>query len=214
MRLDPAEFVDGWLLFAPQYYERDELSAITSSLRRGDIFADIGAHVGMYALQAARAVGDDGTVIAVEPNPSSARELRYNVALNGLKNICVIEVAAASSASVRRLAQNVVTNRASASLVDGQHHQVDVVTRPLSEILREAGVERVDVVKLDIEGAEEEVLSAYFAEVPSPRWPRLVLTEHYEEFVTRVGDVLALLRSHGYVQRARWGRNYLFTRSV
>ena len=62
MRLSPADYVEGQLLFAPQFYEPDEREYARARLRAGDVFVDLGAHVGLYTLLAARAVGLDGKV--------------------------------------------------------------------------------------------------------------------------------------------------------
>lgn len=211
LRLSPGQFVDGWLLFGPQFYEARELRALMALLRSGDVFVDVGAHVGLYALQAAQKVGERGMVIAIEPNPTSARELRHNVQLNALRNVRVVEAAAAGSGGVRVLAEPSDTNRAGATLLGGPHQPIDVAAKPLLEILRMHGAPRIDVVKLDIEGAEHEVLARFFDDSPPEMWPQVIMTEHYPQFAARGGDVLALLRAVGYRQRSRYGANYLFT---
>src|SRR6266542_2789707 len=52
MELDPSECVDGWLLFCPQLYDRDEIRFVRRSLRPGDVFLDVGSNIGYYALAA------------------------------------------------------------------------------------------------------------------------------------------------------------------
>ncbi len=63
-------------------------------------------------------------------------------------------------------------------------------------MLDEAGLERVDALKIDIEGAEDTVLAAFFASAPRSRWPRLVLMEMSgDRWKT---DCVALCQGHGY----------------
>src|SRR5207248_8868819 len=76
-------------------YERATAGVIAAALRPGDVYVDVGAHVGCHTLVAARVVGPAGLVVAVEPNPPSASRLRRNLALNGFEaRAQVLEVAA------------------------------------------------------------------------------------------------------------------------
>ena len=61
MVLDPGEFVDRSLLFGPQFYDRVERRLMRERLRPGDVFVDVGAHIGLYSLVAAQAVGPRGS---------------------------------------------------------------------------------------------------------------------------------------------------------
>lgn len=209
LRLDPHQFVDGWLLFGPQFYEAEERRSLLAQVRPGSQFVDVGAHVGLYAILAAKRVGAGGTVLAIEPDARSARDLRYNIALNGLSNVRVAELAAAGSRGTRSLGVTDRLNRAGATLLDGSGVHTKVDAWPLAEITREYRVDRIDVAKFDIEGVEHEVLSRYLADAPRAAWPRTVLVEHYPQFAVVAGDALALLRRSGYVECARWGANHM-----
>lgn len=57
------------LLHILPYYEEVNRVLILSILKRGDVFIDVGAHVGSYSIPAAFMVGDSGKVIAIEPSP-------------------------------------------------------------------------------------------------------------------------------------------------
>ncbi|MFA5899899.1 MAG: FkbM family methyltransferase, partial [Hyphomicrobium sp.] len=69
------------------------IDLITSYLKPGDVFVDIGANCGLYALFAARAVGRAGRVVAVEPLPEMLTRLRFNVVANGFSNVLIFETA-------------------------------------------------------------------------------------------------------------------------
>ena len=62
-------------------------------LKPGNVFVDVGAHVGKYSFYAAKQVGANGLVIAIEPHPKNAENLRKGIELNGLTNIEVVEKA-------------------------------------------------------------------------------------------------------------------------
>ena len=79
MVLDPAETVDGNLLFQPQLYDRAEIAFIRRRLRPGDVLLDIGSNIGVYTLVAASLVGATGRVLAVEADPTCYGRLSQNV---------------------------------------------------------------------------------------------------------------------------------------
>jgi hypothetical protein len=80
-------------LYLYSSYEFGTLSQFARLLRDGGVMVDIGAHVGLYSLVAARRVGRDGFVVAVEPNPNNLVRLRRNIALNAFTNIRVVDAA-------------------------------------------------------------------------------------------------------------------------
>ena len=74
-------------------WEKDFLEVLTSTLDRGDVFLDVGSHVGEFAVPVAKKVGGQGLVVAIEPEPHFARKLQENLKLNGLSNVRVFEKA-------------------------------------------------------------------------------------------------------------------------
>lgn len=97
MALDPAEWTQLQLL------KRDWIEPLTIALyerllKPGDVFVDVGAHVGFHSLAGARAVGPSGSVIAVEPQPANAMRLLINARLNGFEQIRTIIAAAGTTA--------------------------------------------------------------------------------------------------------------------
>jgi FkbM family methyltransferase len=136
--------------------EQSVLKEIRQGLKPGDIFLDAGANIGIYTVLAGQLVGAAGRVIAVEMMPDTARILREHISKNHLSNVSVIEQA------LSNVAGQVVV----ASVPGGQHGQasiaksvavggteVKVVTTTLSDIL--GNVERVALMKMDLEGAEQ-----------------------------------------------------------
>lgn len=80
-------------LWQDRSFRREDLEVCQTILRRGDAYIDVGANVGQLAIVAARAVGETGKVVAVEAHPRTCSFLRDNVALNGLPQIAVHNVA-------------------------------------------------------------------------------------------------------------------------
>jgi FkbM family methyltransferase len=125
--------------------------------RSGETFIDVGAHIGKYALQVAKVVGERGLVIAVEPDRENFKALVLNARLNNLKNVIALNIAAWSKEEMLRLFR----------AGDSGHHSVKhdfglgftkVRARPLDRVIEELDAKRIDWIKVDVEGAEYEVL--------------------------------------------------------
>lgn len=127
-------------------------------VKEGDVFVDVGAHVGRYTLPVARAVGEKGLVIAVEPNIENYNRLRDNISLNNLRNIITINAAAWSDDAKLKFYAGESSGRGSIKEKVGANY-VEVNGRSLDSLLEEVktGI-RVDWIKIDVEGAELEVL--------------------------------------------------------
>lgn len=123
----------------------------------GDVFLDVGAHVGKYALQVAKIVGEKGTVIAIEPMPENYDALTRNIKLNGLRNVIPLNIAAWNRECDVKLFIGDKGGRNSLKYNMGLGH-VEVKAKPLDTVLEELNVNRVDWIKIDVEGAEYEVL--------------------------------------------------------
>lgn len=149
----PPRFVDSFVF---DRYEPMTDALLADVLRPGMVVLDVGAHVGYYTLVAARAVGPSGKVHAFEPCAETLSLLRANVRANGFENVEIHPYAAGSSDSRRPLH------------VTGSSDSHGLFPHPLTETLRTTEVRTVpvaqivpgpvDLVKIDVEGAEFEAL--------------------------------------------------------
>ena len=206
MRLNPHEAVDSACLFYPQLYDRREIALLRKELRTGDVFLDVGANVGFYALNAAVAVGSAGRVVAIEPDPGTRQILTQNIDLNGLANVEVIDHGISDCHETLRLGINLNGNRGSSSfLAHDQPYGVNVSCVPLSEIVLGRNLSRIAAAKVDIEGFGVKALAQYFQNVPESLFPRLMIVE--EE-----AGLSSLMESHAYRQLGHWGFNRVYQR--
>lgn len=91
MRLSPGEsFSNNICIIAPQLYDYREIRFLKRNLKPGDIFLDIGAHIGFYSLIASQLVGGKGKVLAIEADYYIYQKLLYNIQLNSLNNIIAL----------------------------------------------------------------------------------------------------------------------------
>jgi FkbM family methyltransferase len=126
-------------------------------LRAGDVFFDIGAHVGFFSILGGRLVGLSGTVVAFEPRAENVTELRVNVDLNRLSNVVVEPRAVSDTGGVRWLVgKHPATARLEASA--SQDHCTLVPVTTVDEFVDEHPQLAPQVVKIDVEGHERDVI--------------------------------------------------------
>ena len=128
---------------------------LRSWVRPGFVACDIGANIGTYTVPLSRLVGPTGRVVAFEPNRPTFACLRHNVRQNGLNN--VIALRAAAGPHPGRAALVVTdTNYGEVHLAPGDHveNQASVTVTTVDAEISRLGLERVDFIKLDVEGFE------------------------------------------------------------
>ncbi|NNM32645.1 MAG: FkbM family methyltransferase [Gemmatimonadetes bacterium] len=195
---------EGRILFFPQLWDVHERDALADVVRQGTTFVDVGANVGGYTFWAASRVGPEGTVVAVEATPALVEQLRFNVDQNDLASrIRIAPVAVSDETGECEFVLHVKNpgeNRL-ASVEGESGNRVTVPMSTLAQVLTEAEVESVDVMKVDIEGAERRVLEAFFAQAPSGLWPRFLMVEAKGGSM----DLILWLEDKGYalVRRTR-----------
>jgi FkbM family methyltransferase len=199
-------------LFNPDY-NREELDFLRGNVPAGGSFVDVGANVGTYALPLARHVGASGQVIAIEPHPVTHARLAFNRAASDLQQVTLVAAAAGDRDGELMIetdgdnlgASHVVTGKASASAIK-------VPSRRLQGILGEAGLSRIDALKIDVEGFEDRVLIGFFATAPQTLWPRAVVIEHLSRAEWQA-DCIADMLQRGYAQLGQTRSNTFLLRS-
>jgi FkbM family methyltransferase len=139
-------------------WEPNISSWLRSTLRPGDGFIDIGANIGHYSLLASRLVGENGKVLAVEPAQWIHSILDQHIRLNGAANVRTVQVAASDACGKLELYPGAPDNIGKTSTVSRKGEPVMVEALPLSQILREDEIRCARVIKIDVEGAELQVL--------------------------------------------------------
>jgi FkbM family methyltransferase len=170
--------------------------ALVSVLRPGQVVFDVGANVGYYTLLASRQVGPSGRVVAFEPLVRNLSFLHRHVTLNEVSNVTVVPLGCSDRTGLAVLIGG--PNCATAHLQEspsvphgtGPLEYIGVVT--IDEIVLQTGLVP-DVVKIDVEGAEELVLRGGVRTFESAR-PTLLLSVHSDSlraactsFMTRLG---------------------------
>jgi FkbM family methyltransferase len=143
-------------------FENAELRFVERFLAPDMCVLDVGAHHGLYTLLASKRVGTRGKVIAFEPSPRERRSLSRNLRLNSASNVHIEPFALGNEVSKAALylvqGAEDGCNSLRPPAVRASTPTVTVDTNSLDRYLEEAGISKVDFVKLDVEGAEREVL--------------------------------------------------------
>jgi FkbM family methyltransferase len=180
-------------------WEPSESAFLRARLRPGMTLLDVGANVGYFSLLGARAVGPSGTVVAVEPEPANYALLCANLWQAGAGNVVPLRAAASSF------------NGAISLSISGENcgdHR-SFLERPGERIVTVSGVRlddvlqadaQVDVVKIDIQGADHRAVIGM--EGLLARWRPLLLVEFWPRGIDELGDrpvdVLSYYRSLGF----------------
>src|SRR5260221_5026119 len=143
-------------------FETSELRFVESYLKAGMTVLDIEAHHGLYSLLASKRVGKSGRVRSFEPSPRERKFLKQNLGINRCRNVQVESFALGSCAGraelflVEGIEDGCNSLRPPAAEVTTTKLPIEV--RSLDEYLEQRSIEKVDFIKLDVEGAEIEVL--------------------------------------------------------
>jgi FkbM family methyltransferase len=140
-------------------FEPEESAHVTSYLKRGMTFVDVGANVGYYTLMAASLVGQDGLVIAFEPSPYAFGRLQETIDSNSISQVRAICAGLAEQAGEIDLFVPIQSGNYTPTMVpNGGGRAVRVPIETLDDYLRRNAIETVDLMKIDVEGFEPNIL--------------------------------------------------------
>lgn len=136
-------------------YERYETDLFRSKIKLGMTIIDIGANLGYYTAIASYNVGERGRVISLEPEPNFFKLLSRNISRNNLKNVELFEMAIADKNGEMELFLS-NENKGHNSLIYSEELKTSVLVKTitLDEFLSSKKITNVDIIKMDIEGAE------------------------------------------------------------
>lgn len=188
------------------FYEPQETNLLRWLLKPEMTFVDVGANWGYFSLLAAHLVGAQGCVVSLEPDPRLFPLLESNLQSNQLSHVIPLQVAAADKTATL-LMEGFAVEEGNWGLsrltldVPATSAAFSVSARLLDELLDERGVDEVDLVKIDVEGAEDLVLAGMAAGLVQRRYKRILLEVHPQLLKQRseeVGEIISRLIGHGF----------------
>jgi len=186
-------------------FENTERAFVENFLRYGMVVIDVGAHHGFYTLLASKKVGPAGRVLAFEPSPREKKKLLRHLRLNQCSNVKIWDCALGRAAGNADLFIINGTQTGCNSLRPPNAMQptktLPVRVARLDECLEREGIEHVDFIKMDVEGAEIEVLNG--ATRLLDRRPRPVLVCEVQDIRTapwgyRAKAIIDFLSQRGF----------------
>jgi FkbM family methyltransferase len=163
--------------------------------KKGDTVIDIGAAFGLYTITSSKQVGPNGKVIAIEAHPDSFEMLNRNIELNGLTNITTLNYAVYSRKTKVKIYSNytIMSERIREKKVKEKFVEVNADT--LDNMLQQNGIrqEQVNWIKIDVEGAEYEVLKGACNTLSNSKDIALYIEIHGQN---NYQPIIELLNSH------------------
>ena len=188
-------------------YNGEEIDFLLGALGPGGVAIDIGCNIGLYTLPMAQVVGETGTVLAIDANPDMTRHVTYHAAANGMGQISALNLAVGGkSAQVDlRIMRDDVAIVAVEESDTGQ-----ITMKPLADIVADAGFERIDALKIDIEGHEDEALAPFIEDAADDLLPKRIVIEYLPP--SDYPGCAAAFAKRGYRLRGRTRNNSMYAR--
>lgn len=139
-------------------YERCETDVFKRYLKPGMTVVDVGANIGYFTLLASRIVGRNGRVIAIEPSQYVAEQLEGTIFENNIDNVVVVRSGLGRYSGIIHL-PNPSPGNHTPSMLDLETSGSIVTLRTMDEIFDTLHINKIDFIKIDVEGYEPEVFA-------------------------------------------------------
>jgi FkbM family methyltransferase len=189
-------------------YEKRDSDLLKSIIKDGDVCIDAGANVGFYTLLMAKST-PNGVVHAFEPMPLNWHLLNASLHLNGIKNVCLNNRALGKERGESSFSASV--DGAYSSMVNvgrkKEAEQLIVAVETIDDYMSEYNIDQIDIMKVDVEGAEGLVLTGAKKLFLCDKKPRLVLLELFDEnfkfYDTSISNICRTMEAYGYSAHVR-----------
>jgi FkbM family methyltransferase len=182
--------------------------------KRGDIVIDIGAAFGLYTITSSKQVGANGKVIAIEAHPGNYEMLNHNIKLNGLTNVIPLNYAVYSSKAKVKIYSNytIMAERIQEEKVKEKFVEVNADT--LDNILEQNVIrqEQINWIKIDVEGAELEVLKGAYNTLSNSKDIALYIEMHSQNNHQPIIELLNLHNINVIYQKNYDGGSHIIAR--
>lgn len=189
---------DGLELLIKPTHEQYEVEFFKKEVKKGDTVLDLGAHIGYYTIFAAELVGAEGKVFAFEPEPNNFYLLKKNIEINNYRNVIPVQKAVSDKTGKGRLylKEKKTQNR----IYDSQEKDpfIEIETVKLDDYIEE----KIDFIKMDIEGSEMGAVRGMVALLKKNQRVK-IMTEFYPALIKKSGenplDLLKLFKKCGFL---------------
>ncbi len=189
---------DKQMIAKSHIFDAAERNALAKHLRnsKNPSFIDIGANIGAYSIFV-QGLALGTKIIAIEADPEIFQRLQFN-----LPEVTKLNIAVASQEGVLPFYIN-ESSRGESGLVAAEgKKKIEVTAKRLLQVLDENRIDQPSAIKIDVEGAEMNILGTFYEEAPQNRWPQMVIMEYFHN-----NEVVELLKSKGYREQLRTKMN-------
>jgi FkbM family methyltransferase len=212
MELDIREEVDFAIFLGD--HDRAEIDFLLNNLENKHVFLDIGSNIGYYSLLLKQRIAE-GRIISIEADKYNFERLIRHVKLNSL-NIECYNLAISDISGKAFFKINTNGNRGGSGIVtsnDGSDMVKEVDCLTLSDFISRNNIDRIDGMKIDIEGYEYPVLKHFFSNAPTRLWPKIIVIEAFGHSIKEVnGSPVELLIRNNYTLVDHTLFNFFFKR--
>lgn len=201
------------------HYNLEELSFLKDRTSHPHaVFVDLGANSGFYTQNFLAGKQENGRVLAIEPNPLLCGRIKDNYSLlqkmhpeNNTR--LIIECCAVGERS-EEVGLDISHGLGNAIIVPHKNsYTITVKMETLSNLLKKHEIEKIDVLKADIEGYEDRALIPFFTEAEPNLFPQNIIIEHTSSDCWE-GDLLSVLKGKGYMTAGKTRGNLLLARGA
>ena len=201
-------------VFMPWRWDAIERAVMLKALPKEGVFVDIGANVGIYSAIAATRLNRLGCVVSIEPNPVAYERLKFNLlatceAKKEKPRLEILQQGISDQAGEFELFLD-ADNLGASSLLgrNAEQRSIQIPCTPLLEVIDAQKLSRVDVIKCDIEGAEDRALIPFLIDAPHHLLPHCFIFENNQD--QWQDELLETLLQRDYMQTHQTRLNYIF----
>jgi FkbM family methyltransferase len=187
-------------IYTKGVWEPEVTGALRALIKPGDTVFDIGGDAGYYTVIFAKLVGSGGKVVVFEPIPKAQERIMENVALNDFHNVEMVDLALGSKPGSFVLERPFQDSRINLNKAEPGPEDILVKVIRFDDLAKARVLPRADLIKIDVEGAELEILRGMESYVAAHH-PTFVIELHPEllpQFGASVDDVIQWLKERGY----------------
>lgn len=185
-------------------FERDEIRYLERNIRANDVCFDVGGNTGIYAMLFAMLAGERGRIYVFEPIRRNSLAISLAAEINNFSNVYVFEGVASSENGVVKITSPEMDG-AYAHIVKSNDvlDCIDVKSITLDSFVQREGVHKLDILKIDVEGAEFDVLQGAAGILGNEKTaPRVVMVELFSQFLGKfdssIPEILGYMHNFGY----------------